>query len=136
MENETKFDLEERLLAYAASIVRLVEQMSPTQAGHHVGGQLLRSGTSPLFNHGEAQAAESPRDFVHKLGICLKELRESKRALRLAQAVPLVHPPERIGPLLQETDELIKIFFTSIRTAKKSVVREGPPEYCSSEVEC
>jgi four helix bundle protein len=127
-----RYDLEERLLEYAAMIVRLVEEMDKTRAGNHVAGQLLRSGTSPLFNHGEAQAAESQSDFVHKMGICLKELRESKRALRLIQRVPLIRPPSRVDPLLIETEELIRIFFASIRTARKSV-REDGSEYGPSE---
>jgi four helix bundle protein len=80
---ERKYDLEERLREYAAAIVKLTEAMPNTRAANHVGGQLLRSGASPLFNHGEAQAAESPNDFVHKMKICLKELRESQRALKL-----------------------------------------------------
>ena len=121
---ERKYDLDDRLLDYAATIIRLTEEMDNTRAGNHVSGQLLRSGTSPLFNHGEAEAAESPRDFVHKMGICLKELRESKRALRLVQKVPLVRPPSKVDPVLDETEELIKIFFTSIRTAEKNVLRE------------
>ena len=125
---ERKYDLDDRLLEYAAAIIRLTEEMDNTRAGNHVGGQLLRSGTSPLFNHGEAEAAESPRDFVHKMGICLKELRESKRALRLAQKVPLVRPPSKVDPVLDETEELIKIFFTSIRTAEKHVLREDTGE--------
>ena len=123
-----KYDLDDRLLEYSAGIVRLVESMTKTKAANHVGGQLLRSGTSPYFNHGEAEAAESPRDFVHKMGVCLKELRETKRALKLAKRVPLVQPPSMVDPLLAETEELIKIFFVSIRTANKSVVREGTPE--------
>ncbi len=127
--SKTRYDLEERLLDYAAMIVRLVEEMEKTRAGNHVGGQLLRSGTSPLFNHGEAEAAESQNDFVHKLGVCLKELRESKRALRLIQRVPLLQPPARIDPLLAETEELIRIFFTSIRTARKSVREDAPETY-------
>ncbi len=73
-----KYDLDDRLLEYSASIIRLVADMAKTKAGNHVGGQLLRSGTSPYFNHGEAEAAESQRDFVHKMGVCLKELRETK----------------------------------------------------------
>jgi len=121
---ERTYDLEDRLLEYAAMIVRLTEEMDTTRAGNHVGGQLLRSGTSPLFNHGEAEAAESPRDFVHKMGVCLKELRESKRALRLIRKVPLVRPPAKVDPVLGETEELIRIFFASIRTAEKKVVRE------------
>ena len=129
-----KYDLEERLLEYAASIVRLAEDMVKTKAGNHVGGQLLRSGTSPYFNHGEAEAAESQRDFVHKMGVCLKELRESKRALRLIKKVPLVQSPADIEPLLVETEELIKIFFVSIRTAKQKVVRENASEPYGSDL--
>lgn len=121
---QRKYDLEDRLLEYSASIIRLVEKMPSTRAANHVGGQLLRSGTSSLFNHGEAQAAESPNDFVHKMKVCLKELRESERALRLVRKVPLMDDPAEVGPLLRETDELIRIFVTSIRTAQNNKVRE------------
>jgi len=117
--NHDRYDLEERLLEYSARIVRLTEHMTRSPAGMHVAQQILRSGTSPLPNHGEAQAAESSRDFIHKLRICLKELRETLRWLRLIQRVPLVEKPERVEPLLQETDELIRIFVTSIKTAQK-----------------
>ena len=122
---ERKCDLEDRLLEYGASIVRLVEEMPSTRSASHVGGQLLRSGTSPLFNHGEAQAAESPKDFVHKMKVCLKELRESQRALRLIKKVPLTDNSADLDPVLRETDELIRIFVASIRTAEKNKVREN-----------
>lgn len=112
------YDLEERLLEYSARIIRLVERVPSTRAGNHVAGQLLRSGTSPLPNHGEAQAAESANDFVHKLKICLKELRESYRWLLLIQHVPLLRP-RRVEALIQETDELIRIFVRSIQTAER-----------------
>lgn len=125
---ERKYDLEERLLEYGASIIRFVEKMPNTRAANHVGGQLLRSGTSPLFNHGEAQAAESPNDFVHKMKVCLKELRESLRALRLIKKVPLTSDPADLDPLLRETDELIRIFVVSIRTAENNKVRESAEE--------
>jgi len=69
-EKKQVFDLEERLLAYSVT-------------GNHIAGQLLRSGTSPYPNHGEAQSAESPKDFIHKLRISLKELRETQRWLKL-----------------------------------------------------
>lgn len=129
MGNESRqYDLDDRLLEYSAAVVRLVECMTKTKAANHVGGQLLRSGTSPYFNHGEAEAAESPRDFVHKMGVCLKELRETKRALKLTRKVPLVQPPSKVAPLLAETEELIKIFFVSIRTANRNTVRESPTE--------
>ena len=117
VETFQRIALEERLLDFAASIVRLVEQMPETRSANHMGGQLLRSGTSPLLNHGEAQAAESKNDFIHKLKVCLKELRESQRALALIGPVPLIDRPETWGPLEQETDERIKIFVASIRTA-------------------
>jgi four helix bundle protein len=90
---ERKYDLEERLLDFASAVVKLTEAMPSTRAANHVGGQLLRSGTSPLFNHGEAQAAESPNDFVHKMKICLKELRESQRALKLIKKCRLFRIP-------------------------------------------
>jgi four helix bundle protein len=112
------FDLEDRLLDYAAEIIRLVEELPKTRAGNHVAAQLLRSGTSPLPNHGEAESAESPADFIHKLKLCLKELRETKRWLRLVVRVPAL-PPRAVDPLLRETVELIRIFVASIRTAEK-----------------
>jgi len=115
-----EFDLEERLLDYAAAIIRLVEQLPRTRAGRHVSRQLLRSGTSPLPNHGEAQAAESRDDFIHKFGICLKEFRESHRWLRLIKRVPLIKPITSVDPMIVETCELIKIFFVSIRTARQN----------------
>jgi four helix bundle protein len=119
------YDLEARLLDYAVTVVRLVEKMPKTRAANHIGGQLLRSGTSPLLNHGEAQAAESPNDFVHKLKVCLKELRESQRSLRLIEKVPLHEDQDAVASVLRETDELIRIFVASIRTAAKSKMQEN-----------
>jgi four helix bundle protein len=117
--SERVFDLEDRLLDFAARIIRVSESMKPTPAGRHVGNQLLRSGTSPFANHGEAEGAESLNDFVHKLRICYKELRESRRWMRLAQRADLLDQPERLTPLLDEADELIRIFAASLRTAEK-----------------
>ncbi len=113
------YDLEERLLDYTAATVRLVVKLPDSRAANHVGGQLLRSGTSPLANHGEAQAAESTNDFIHKMSVCLKELRESKRWLRLIVRVPLLDDRASTDALLAETDELIRIFAASLRTARR-----------------
>lgn len=113
-----KWDLEERLLEYAARIIRLVDSLYSTKAASHVGAQLLRSGTSPLANHGEAQAAESMDDFIHKLKICLKELQESWRWLRLIHSTPLLAKPDRAESLISETEELVRIFAKSIITAE------------------
>ena len=113
------FDLEERLLEFAARIIRLVDSLFATKAGNHVGGQLLRSGTSPLPNHGEAQSAESIQDFIHKLKICHKELIETRRWLRLVHRVPLLAKPKKIEPLMDETQQLILIFTKSLQTASR-----------------
>jgi four helix bundle protein len=115
---EARYDLEERLLEFSVRIIRLSESLPSTRAGNHVAGQLLRSGTAALPMHGEAQAAESARDFQHKLRIALKELRETCRWLRLAQRTPLIKPAAKLDPLLSECDELIRIFVTSLQTSE------------------
>jgi four helix bundle protein len=113
-----EYDLDDRLLEFATQIIKLIEELPGTRTGNHVARQLLRAGTSPLANHGEAQAAESRADFIHKLRISLKELRESHRWLRLIQRVPLIAPVSRVDLLLREADELVRIFAKSIRTAE------------------
>jgi four helix bundle protein len=131
-----KFDLQERLLDFAVAIIRLADKGHQSRAAAHVMDQLVRAGTSPLFNHGEAEAAESPRDFIHKLKICLKELRETRRALLLVQRVPLVADIAIVLPLLSEADELIRIFVVSIRTATKNMLKEGDetePATCAED---
>ncbi len=113
------YDLEERLLGYSAEVILLAERLPKTRAGNHIAGQLIRSGTSPFSNHGEAQGAESQKDFIHKMGICVKELRESERWLKLIRRVPLLPLTDKtLSSLLKETDELIRIFASSIKTAK------------------
>src|SRR5204863_4528232 len=107
------YDLEERLLEFAASIVELVDSLPNTRAANHIAGQLLRCGTSPLSNHGEVEAAESRKDFLHKLRVCLKELRETKRWLRLAGRLKKLGPIAGFPACLSEVDELIRIFVAS-----------------------
>jgi four helix bundle protein len=121
--SKTKYDLEERLLSYSVRIVKIVEKLPNTRTGNHVAGQLLRSGTSAYPNHGEAQSAESPKDFVHKLRISLKELRETQRWLMLIQRIPLIKPAEKLDKILQETEELIKIFVSSIKTTETKSIK-------------
>ena len=118
MQKQT-YDLEDRLLKFAVDVMRLVEELPDNRAGNHVAGQLLRSSTSPLPNHAEAQSAESTNDFIHKFKICLKELRESHRWLRLIESAPLL-PAPKTQPLLQEAEELIRIFKASIRTVERN----------------
>ena len=113
------YDLEDRLIEFAVKIVQLAESLPNTRAGRHISGQILRSGTSPAPNYGEAQAAESRSDFIHKMKVCLKELRETKVWLKMIVKANLNRSD--IKPLMKENDELISIFYTSISTAKKNL---------------
>ena len=119
MTKDRTFDLRERLIDYAVRIVKLSEVMPATKSGAHIAAQILRSGTSPAANYGEAQSAESRADFVHKLKIALKELRETNIWLRIICKASLIAPDTKLTPLLQETDDLMAILFTSIETAQK-----------------
>jgi len=116
---ERKFDLEDRMLEFTARLIKMVDALPTSRAGNRIAGQLLRCGTSPFANHGEVQAAESRKDFIHKLGICLKELKEIKRWIRLIARLELISI-KRVRPLLIETEELIRIFSASIRTAERN----------------
>jgi len=86
-----KRDLEERLIRFAVLIIEIVESMPSTRSANHLGSQLLRSGTSPALNYGEAQSAESRRDFVHKIKIVLKELREKYVCLRIVNQTMILN---------------------------------------------
>jgi four helix bundle protein len=119
MTRERGFDLQDRLIDYAARIIALSEALPDTRAGNRVSLQILRSGTSPAANSGEAQSAESKADYVHELKIALKELRETEVWLKVIQRAKMVEPVTKLTPLLQETDELIAILFTRVRTARE-----------------
>ncbi|TNE64223.1 MAG: four helix bundle protein [Bacteroidetes bacterium] len=113
----TKFDLEDRLIVFAVRIIEVAEMLPKTVAGKHIGSQIVRSGTSPALNYGEAQAAESKADFIHKMKISLKELRETIVNLKIIKQKGYFKPVQLV-PLLKENDELIAIFVSSINTAK------------------
>jgi len=117
---QPKYDLEDRLLDFAVKVVELTEVLPSTRADNHIAGQLLRCGTSPYGNHGEVESAESRKDFIHKLKICLKELRETRRWLRLVARLNKLREPVNLSPCLNEAEELIRIFVASIRTAEKN----------------
>jgi four helix bundle protein len=120
---EKVYDLEERLIDFAVRIIRMIEDLPNTRVGNHIAGQLLRCGTSPAPNYGEAQGAESRADFIHKMRVCLKELRETRVWLLMIVRATLIKSSSKLDPLIQETNELISIFVTSIRTAKKGKKR-------------
>jgi four helix bundle protein len=117
---EINFDLEDRLIDFAVRIIQLAEPLPKTKAGKHVAGQLIRCGTSPAPNYGEAQGAESRSDFIHKMKIGLKELRETKVWLKLIVKANLIKPVSKLELLIDENDQMISIFFTSIKTAKEN----------------
>ena len=110
-------ELEERLIDFAVRIVRLSSSLPRTPAGKHVASQILRSGTSPAPNYGEARGAESHADFVHKLRIVLKELNQTSIWLRLIDRSQLVRT-ELLAEITKENKELCKIFTASLNTAR------------------
>jgi len=114
-----KYDLEERLIDFAVRIIRAAESLPRTRVGNHIAGQLIRCGTSPAPNYGEAQGAESRSDFIHKMKVCLKELRETRVWLLMIVRANLLKPTSKLEPLIKENNEIISIFVTSIETAKQ-----------------
>jgi four helix bundle protein len=115
-------ELLERLLEFAARIGKVVDALPETRMGRHVAGQLVRCGTSPAPNYAESCGAESRRDFIHKLGICLKELRETHCWLRLVVKADLL-PEARLSDLVVENLELINVIAKSIVTTKANATR-------------
>jgi four helix bundle protein len=138
-----EFDLEERMLAHAARIVRLYDLLPAGSGAKQIGNQLVRSGTSPYLHHGEVEAAESRADFVHKLKVCPKELRETWRALRLHNAIEACNDSNEIESLIDETHQLIRIFWKSVQAVQarsdfSSTIREdaSAPEGWMLDVGC
>ncbi len=118
--NENKYDLEDRLIDFVLTIDNIVEKLPQTKLGKHIAGQMIRSGSSPALNYGEAMAAESRNDFIHKLKVILKELRETFICLKIIKRKPLINPVEDVATAYQENNELISIFVKSIQTAKRN----------------
>jgi len=116
-----KFDLEERLITFSVLIIEIVNEMPNTKAGNHLSGQLVRSGTSVSLNYGEAQSGESRKDFIHKMKVVLKELRESSICLKIIHRTKLYRTEMKIENALKENNELISIFVKSIETAQNNL---------------
>jgi four helix bundle protein len=117
-DSQTKaIELEERLIEFAVRIIRLTAHLPKTPAGKHIAGQILRSGTSPAPNYGEARGAESHADFVHKIGIVLKELNETSIWLRVIDRSEMLKKELLIG-IIEESRELCRIFTASVTTAR------------------
>lgn len=112
------YDLEQRLIKFSVKIITVCKNVESSFAAHHLSKQLIRSVTSSALNYGEAQAAQSSKDFLHKMRICLKELRESHINLKIQKEAQLIKDKEIINELLDENNQLIAIFVTSIKTSK------------------
>ncbi len=114
----TKADaLEERLINFAVRTLKLSASLPKTIAGKHIAGQIVRSGTSPASNYGEARGAESHSDFIHKLGIVLKELNETFIWLRIIERSHMINE-KLLKSILEENRELCRIFISSLKTAR------------------
>jgi four helix bundle protein len=122
--DQRKFDLEERLIDFAVLVIEISESLYRSAAGSHIAGQIVRSGTSPALQYGEAQSAESRNDFIHKLKILLKELRETLVGLKIIKRVPLTDKMGIVERGLNECNQLISIFNKSVETAKKNNVKK------------
>jgi four helix bundle protein len=116
---ERKYDLDERLINFTDMIIDVSEALPKTLAGNHIAGQLVRSGTSPALQYGEAQSAESRNDFIHKMKISAKELRETYNCLRIIKKRKW-YDEEKLLKILDENNQLISIFVKSIETARKN----------------
>ena len=116
MENR-KYDLEDRLINFAAMILDLAEKLPSTKAANHLGGQIIRSGTAPALLYGEAQAAESRKDFLHKMKLCLKELRETLICQKIINKRKMIADKNFIDAVMKENIELVSIFASSVKTA-------------------
>ena len=109
--------IEDRLINFAVSIIEIVKELPNDRVGNHLGNQLLRSGTSPGLNYGEALGAESRKDFVHKLDIVLKELRETLNCLKILFRIGYVKNED----IVKECNELISIFVKTVKTTKEKM---------------
>jgi four helix bundle protein len=119
LNEKKKYDLEERLVKFSVLIISLGETLPGTQSGKYLAGQIIRSGIAPALNYGEAKSAESINDFVHKMKVALKELRETFIALQIIKTKPLTKNNELLDKCIVECNELISIFVKSIKTAQE-----------------
>jgi len=115
----TEFNLNERLIDFAVVVLKISEKFPKSLAGNHLAGQIVRSGSAPALQYGEAQGGESPKDFIHKMKVALKELRETYNALRIARKMSWLSDEEFVW-VIDENNQLISIFFASIRTAQNN----------------
>ena len=123
-----KFDLEDRIIDFASRIIDVVETLPNSRAGNYIAGQLIRCGLAPSLIYGEAQAAESRDDFIHKMKLVVKELKETRVCIKLIAKKEMIKPTSKLEPLKKENEELIAIISRSIETAKRNNRKPGKIE--------
>ena len=114
-----KFNLQDRLINFAVLILDITEKLPDNKGSNHLSGQLVRSGTAPAL-HGKAQSAESRKDFIHKMKIALKEMRESCICLRIIERKKYI-VDQKLTDIILELDQMIAIFVKSIETASRNL---------------
>lgn len=124
-------ELENRLIDFSIQVVNLIKLLPEDRITNHLSGQLLRSATSPALNYGEAQGAESKKDFVHKLGVVLKELRESLNCLKILAGTNYIKTD---SPVIKECNELVSIFVKSVETSKKKMLEDKQTSTKKSQI--
>jgi len=120
---ERTYDLDERLIDFASLIILITNSLPKHGAGSYLSGQMLRSGMAPALIYGEAHAAESPGDFIHKIRLVLKELRETYNSLRIIKKQPWTSV--EIDEGIKEVNQLIAIFVKSIKTAEENQIKKN-----------
>jgi four helix bundle protein len=128
--SDKKYDLEDRLVDFTCRMIDVVEALPKTRAGNYIAGQLVRSCHSPTFNYGEVQGAESRNDFIHKMSVVLKELKECRTALKIIIKKQMIKPVSKLSGVFQETEELVAIIGKSISTAQSN---KGKPNSTKNE---
>jgi four helix bundle protein len=116
-----KKDIENRLIDFSVEISEWIIQLRRHPTVNHLKDQIIRSSTSAALNYGEAQSAASRKDFIHKINLVLKELRETNINLSIINRLPMFSGDKKIKDLMTENDQLLAIFFKTLQTAKKNL---------------
>ena len=120
MKKKYSYDLQDRLIAFSVQILNFVEHIPNSYAGDYFKKQLIRSSASPALNYAESQGAVSDKDFVNKVSICLKELRESQVNLKIIKLKPMADI-EVVEPALDECSQLVAIFTTIVKNKRDNM---------------
>ncbi len=120
MIEERKYDLEDRLIDFSSRVIDVVDSLPVNRAGNYIAGQMIRCGLAPCLLYGEVQGAESRDDFIHKMKIALKELKETRVCIKLVIKKEMIKPANRMDAIRRENEELIAIISKGIETAKKN----------------